>query len=41
MIDAIERGDGDGADRAIRKNLAKGSERYARVMETVGEKGIW
>ncbi len=41
VIDAIERGDGDGADRAIRKNLAKGSERYARVMETVGEKGIW
>ena len=41
VIDAIERGDGDGADRAIRKNLAKGTERYARVMETVGEKGIW
>jgi DNA-binding GntR family transcriptional regulator len=41
VIDAIERGDGDGADRAIRKNLTKGTERYARAMETVGEKGIW
>jgi DNA-binding GntR family transcriptional regulator len=41
VIDAIERGDAEGADRAIRRNLAKGAERYARVMETVGEKGIW
>jgi DNA-binding GntR family transcriptional regulator len=41
VIDAIERGDADGAERGIRRSLAKGSERLARVMVTVGEKGIW
>ena len=40
MIDAIERGDAEGPTAPF-EEPGEGSERYARVMETVGEKGIW
>jgi GntR family transcriptional regulator of vanillate catabolism len=41
IVEAIQRGDGDAADRAIQEYLAAGADNYAEVMETVGERGTW
>jgi DNA-binding GntR family transcriptional regulator len=41
MIDAIERGDADEADRASRRNWSNAADRYCEVMRRVGERGTW
>jgi DNA-binding GntR family transcriptional regulator len=41
LIDAIQRGDSDAADRAARTNWMNGCERYAKAIEDAGERGTW
>lgn len=41
LIQSIENGDSDGAERAILMNWKNGAERLGRVIETLGERGSW
>ena len=41
IIEAIESGDVDAAERAIQLNWQLGAERLARVIESLGERGSW
>lgn len=41
IIQSIQNGDSDGAERAILMNWQNGAERLARVIETLGERGSW
>lgn len=41
MIEAIERGDPDEAELAVRRNWENGAERLARVIDSLGERGRW
>jgi DNA-binding GntR family transcriptional regulator len=41
IIQAIEQGDCDRAERAIQINWLNGAERLFRVIDTVGERGSW
>jgi len=41
IIQAIERGDGDVAERRIILNWKKGAERLSKVIATLGERGSW
>jgi DNA-binding GntR family transcriptional regulator len=41
IIDAIEQGDPDGADRESRRNWQNAADRYCEVMVNVGEQGTW
>jgi DNA-binding GntR family transcriptional regulator len=41
IIQSIENGDSDGAERAVLMNWQNGAERLARVIETLGERGSW
>lgn len=41
IVQAIERGDSDAADRAVQANWENGAERLARVIDTMGERGSW
>jgi DNA-binding GntR family transcriptional regulator len=41
IIEAIESGDSQAADRAVQSNWENGSERLARVIDTMGEQGSW
>lgn len=41
MIEAIRKGDADAADRATVLNWRRGSERYERVVQDLGERGSW
>ena len=41
IIRAIERGDGDSAERRIILNWKKGAERLSEVIATLGERGSW
>jgi DNA-binding GntR family transcriptional regulator len=41
IIEAIARGDADGAETAVRANWTHSAERYADAIERVGERGVW
>jgi DNA-binding GntR family transcriptional regulator len=41
MIEAIRKGDADAAERATIENWRRGSERYERVVQDLGERGSW
>lgn len=41
IIQSIEIGDGDAAERAMQLNWQNGAERLCRVIETLGERGSW
>lgn len=41
MIDSIEKGDADAAERATMANWRRGSERYAGIVNDLGERGSW
>ncbi len=41
MIDAITAGDADAAERSTIANWRLGSERYARIVQDLGERGSW
>lgn len=41
LIDAIEAGDGDAADLAMRNNWNNAFERYAKAIKDSGEQGSW
>jgi DNA-binding GntR family transcriptional regulator len=41
IIGAIESGDGDAAESAIRANWNQAADRYAAAMENAGEQGAW
>lgn len=41
IIDGIARGDPDATEQAIRINWQNGSERLARVIDSLGERGSW
>ena len=41
MIEAIRRGDADAAERTTVENWRRGSERYERVVQDLGERGSW
>jgi len=41
IIQAIENGDSDGAERGVRLNWENGAERLCSVIETMGERGSW
>jgi len=41
IIQALEQGDCDRAERAIQTNWLNGAERLFRVIDTVGERGSW
>ncbi len=41
MIEAIRKGDADAAERATVLNWRRGSERYERVVQDLGERGSW
>ena len=41
IIQAIEQGDCDGAERGIQTNWLNGAVRLSRVIDTVGERGSW
>jgi len=41
VVDAIERGDPETADRALRTNWLDAFERYAEIIKRVGERGVW
>lgn len=41
MIEAIRKGDADAAERSTIANWRRGSERYARIAQDVGERGNW
>jgi len=41
IIEALERGDADAAERAVLSNWQQGAKRLAGVIETLGERGSW
>jgi DNA-binding GntR family transcriptional regulator len=41
MIQAIAEGDADAAERSTIANWRRGSERYARIVQDIGERGSW
>ncbi len=41
IIQSIENGDSDGAERYVLMNWQNGAERLASVIETLGERGSW
>lgn len=41
MITSIDAGDADAAERATIANWRRGSERYARIVQDLGERGSW
>jgi len=41
VIDGIERGDSEVAERAIQTNWQNRADRLCKVIETFGERGIW
>jgi DNA-binding GntR family transcriptional regulator len=41
VIDAIERGDAEGAEAALRSNWTQATERFVEVMGRLGERGVW
>lgn len=41
IIQAIETGDSDAAERAVQMNWENGVERLSRVIDTLGERGSW
>jgi len=41
IIDAIERGDADNAETALRSNWTQATERFLEAMDRVGERGVW
>lgn len=41
IVRAIERGDGEAAETAMRKNWLNASQRLAQVIDTLGERGNW
>lgn len=41
MIEAISKGDADAAERSTIANWRRGSERYARIAQDIGERGNW
>jgi len=41
IIQEIESGDSEAADRAVQLNWENGAERLARVIDTMGERGSW
>lgn len=41
IVEAIEAGDPDEAERCAIANWRRGSERYARVVRDIGERGSW
>jgi DNA-binding GntR family transcriptional regulator len=41
VIRAIEAGDADGAEAAMRRNWSNASVRLADVIDTLGERGTW
>lgn len=41
IIQAIESGNSDAAERAVQMNWENGAERLARVIDTLGERGSW
>jgi DNA-binding GntR family transcriptional regulator len=41
IIESVQRGDADAAERAIQKNWRCGAERLGRVIESLGERGSW
>jgi DNA-binding GntR family transcriptional regulator len=41
IIEGIEGGDHDRAERAVQANWENGAERLARVIDTMGERGSW
>jgi DNA-binding GntR family transcriptional regulator len=41
MIEAIGKGDADAAERSTIANWRRGSERYARIAQDIGERGNW
>ena len=41
VIESIQRGDLDAAERALQMNWQNGAERLCRVIETIGERGSW
>ncbi len=41
MIEAIRKGDPDAAERATVENWRRGSDRYERVVQDLGERGSW
>lgn len=41
MIEAIRKGDADAAERSTIANWRRGSERYARIAQDIGERGNW
>lgn len=41
IIESIQRGDVDSAERALQMNWQNGAERLCRVIETLGERGSW
>jgi DNA-binding GntR family transcriptional regulator len=41
IVEAIEAGDPDAADRAIQEYLLDSADRFGEVMKTLGERGTW
>lgn len=41
ILQALERGDPDGAEQAVRLNWTNGAERLCRVIDSLGERGSW
>ena len=41
IMNAVEEGDPDGAERAIRLNWENGANRLCHVIDTLGERGSW
>jgi DNA-binding GntR family transcriptional regulator len=41
MIDSLAKGDPDAAERAAMANWRRGSERYAGIVNDLGERGSW
>ena len=41
IMQAIESGDSDAAERAVQMNWENGAERLSRVIDTLGERGSW
>ena len=41
IVNAIEQGDGPGAEKAIQLNWENGAERLCQVIENLGERGSW
>jgi DNA-binding GntR family transcriptional regulator len=41
IVDAIASGDADRAERSVIDNWRRGTERYAKVVRYLGERGSW